>query len=144
MFVFDVDFSVGSGTQLTPFSRFPIADVLWTLAMAINVYLIVYRSYDVTSLRRLEWRYMIVITTVTFIPAVTLLFIRTDDKGPMYGSVTVSIYPLFNLQNPILTLDSNSFGAPSPRNGSYSASSSTTCPFGMSSLLSLSHHSPNP
>lgn len=70
-------------------SRFPIADVLWTLVMAINVFLIVYRRYDTETLRRLEWKYITVITTSTFIPALVFLFIRTDDKGPMYGSVTV-------------------------------------------------------
>lgn len=57
--------------------------------MAVNVYLIVYRSYDIESLRRLEWKYMVGITTVTFIPALVLLFIRDEDNGPMYGSVTV-------------------------------------------------------
>jgi hypothetical protein len=68
---------------------FPIADVLWTMAMAVNVHLIVHRSYDVESLRRLEWKYMLGITTATFIPALVLLFIRTDDNGPMYGGVTL-------------------------------------------------------
>jgi hypothetical protein len=58
--------------------------------MAINVYLIVHHSYDVGSLRRLEWTYMSVITTVTFIPAFVFLFINTEENGPMYGSVTVS------------------------------------------------------
>lgn len=57
--------------------------------MAVNVYLIVHRSYDVEALRRLEWKYAAVITTVTFIPALTFLFVNTSDSGPMYGSVTV-------------------------------------------------------
>ncbi|KAK4033560.1 hypothetical protein C8A01DRAFT_19502 [Parachaetomium inaequale] len=68
---------------------FPIADVLWTLAMAVNVHLIVHRSYDVESLRRLEWKYMLGITTATFIPALVLLFIHTEENGPMYGSVAL-------------------------------------------------------
>ncbi|KAH6634700.1 hypothetical protein B0J18DRAFT_461854 [Chaetomium sp. MPI-SDFR-AT-0129] len=68
---------------------FPIADVLWTMAMAVNVYLIVYRSYDVESLRRLEWKYIVGITVATFIPAFVLLFIKTEENGPMYGSVTM-------------------------------------------------------
>lgn len=57
--------------------------------MAINVFLIVYRRYDTETLRRLEWKYMGAVTAFTFIPALVFLFIRTDDKGPMYGSVTV-------------------------------------------------------
>lgn len=69
--------------------RFPVADVLWTLVMAVNVFLIVYRRYDTETLRRLEWKYIIGITAFTFIPAVVFLFIRSEDKGPMYGSVEV-------------------------------------------------------
>ena len=57
--------------------------------MAINVFLIVFRSYDAEALRRLELKYMVGITALTFIPAFVFLFVRTDDKGPMYGSVTV-------------------------------------------------------
>ncbi|AEO60748.1 hypothetical protein MYCTH_2112775 [Thermothelomyces thermophilus ATCC 42464] len=45
--------------------------------------------YDIESLRRLEWKYVASITTVTFIPAFVMLFIRTPDKGPMYGGVTL-------------------------------------------------------
>lgn len=70
--------------------RFPVADVLWTLAMAIDVYLIVFRCYDTRGLRRLEWKFMIGITLFTLIPALVMLFIDTPEKGPMYGSVTVS------------------------------------------------------
>ncbi|KAK0634084.1 hypothetical protein B0T14DRAFT_534061 [Immersiella caudata] len=67
---------------------FPVADVLWTLFMAIDVYLIVFRCYETLAVRRLEWKYMIGITTFTFIPAFIMLFIDTLDKGPMCGSVT--------------------------------------------------------
>lgn len=62
--------------------------------MAINVYLIVHRSYDIEMLRRLEWKYMAVISITTFIPALVFLFINTPENGPMYGSVTVSDSPL--------------------------------------------------
>jgi len=57
--------------------------------MAINVYLIVFRRYDAESLRRLEWKYFAGIVVFTFIPALVFLFINTEEKGPMYGSVTV-------------------------------------------------------
>src|ERR1700761_892513 len=57
--------------------------------MAFNVFLIVFYRYDVTDLRRLEIKYLVVITTVVFIPSFVFLFIRTPDKGPMYGSVIV-------------------------------------------------------
>lgn len=71
--------------------------------MAVNVYLIVHRSYDVEMLRRLEWKYMIIITTVTFIPAFVFLFIKTDENGPMYGSVTVRLAQPPHPQPPKLT-----------------------------------------
>ncbi|KAK3379634.1 hypothetical protein B0T24DRAFT_663768 [Lasiosphaeria ovina] len=69
--------------------RFPVADVLWTLFMAVNVFLIVFRSYDIEALRKLEWKYIVVASIVTFVPALAFLFVRNDDKGPMYGSVTL-------------------------------------------------------
>jgi hypothetical protein len=74
--------------------RFPLADVLWTLAMACDVFLVVFYSYDVVDLRKLEMKYIGVITALVSIPAVTFLFIHTPERGPVYGSVTVSALPL--------------------------------------------------
>jgi hypothetical protein len=71
--------------------RFPLADVLWTLAMAIDVFLIVFYKYDTEDLHKLEKKYIAVVTTVVFIPAFTFLFIHTKEKGPMLASVTVSV-----------------------------------------------------
>jgi hypothetical protein len=65
--------------------------------MAIDVFLIVFYKYDTVDLHKLEKKYLAIITTVVFIPAFSFLFIRTPEKGPMYGSVTVcvplKIYP---------------------------------------------------
>ncbi|KAL2807935.1 hypothetical protein BJX63DRAFT_439794 [Aspergillus granulosus] len=66
---------------------FPVADVLWTLAMTWDVVLVVFYHYEPKRLRRLEKKYLVVITTLTFVPALVFLFIRDSDKGPMYGSV---------------------------------------------------------
>ena len=74
--------------------RFPLADVLWTLAMACDVFLAVFHHYDAQALRRLEVKYIGVITTLVFTPAITFLFIRTPKRGHMYGSETVSAFPL--------------------------------------------------
>jgi hypothetical protein len=71
-------------------NRFPLADVFWTLAMAIDVFLIVFYKYDAAALRKLEWKYATVITALCGIPATTFLFIHTPAKGHIYGSVTVS------------------------------------------------------
>ncbi|KAF8855790.1 putative cAMP receptor [Acephala macrosclerotiorum] len=68
---------------------FPLADVMWTLAMACDVFLIVFWKYEAGDLRKLEIWYISIITALVFIPATTFLFIRTPEKGPMYGSVTL-------------------------------------------------------
>ncbi|CAK7221667.1 hypothetical protein SCUCBS95973_004576 [Sporothrix curviconia] len=86
--------AAGNGTALCRFQgflmqMFPLADVLWTLAMAIDVFLIVFYQYDAKALRKLELKYIGVITGVTFIPAFVFLFVHTAEKGHIYGSVTL-------------------------------------------------------
>lgn len=76
--------------QLTYTSfRFPIADVLWTFAMALDTYLVVFHRFDTHSLLKLEKYYLSSISLLTFIPALVFLFIRTPERGPLYGSETV-------------------------------------------------------
>jgi len=70
--------------------------------MAIDVFLIVFRKYDTEDLRKLEWKYIVVISAYIFIPATAFLFIRTPAKGPMYGSVTVSVLP--QAQTPLMSM----------------------------------------
>lgn len=72
-------------------SRFPLADVLWTLVMAVDVYLATFHHFESRALQKLEIPYIATITVITFIPALVLLFIRTTAKGPIYGSAVVSI-----------------------------------------------------
>ncbi|CAI7593012.1 unnamed protein product [Penicillium bialowiezense] len=68
---------------------FPVADVLWTFAMALDTYLVVFHHFDTQSLRKLEIKYTAVITTLSFIPAFVFLFIRGHEKGPIYGDETI-------------------------------------------------------
>lgn len=70
-----------------------MADVLWTFVMACNVVLIVFYRYDVDALRKLEIKYIGGITILVFIPAFAFLFIRTSERGPVYGSVKVGCLP---------------------------------------------------
>ncbi|KAL4783606.1 hypothetical protein BJX76DRAFT_329546 [Aspergillus varians] len=74
--------------QAFSLQMFPVADVLWTLAMTIDVVLVVFYRYEPEALRRLEKKYFAIITALTFVPALVFLFIRSEDKGPLYGSVT--------------------------------------------------------
>lgn len=69
--------------------------------MALDAYLVVFRQFDGSALKRLEIKYIAVITVLTFIPAFTFLFIRTAAKGPIYGSSIVSIIRKLNLERKI-------------------------------------------
>jgi hypothetical protein len=62
--------------------------------MALDVFLVVFHQYDAAALRKLELKYITVITTISFIPAFAFIFISTPDKGTLYGSVTVSYISL--------------------------------------------------
>ncbi|CAG8040531.1 unnamed protein product [Penicillium salamii] len=66
-----------------------VPDVLWTFAMALDTYLVVFHHFDTQSLRKLEIKYTGVITTLSFIPAFVFLFIRGREKGPIYGDETI-------------------------------------------------------
>ncbi|KAL4902010.1 hypothetical protein BDW74DRAFT_169765 [Aspergillus multicolor] len=73
--------------QAFSLQMFPVADVLWTLAMTWDVVLVVFWQYEPEALRKLEKKYVAVITTITITPALIFLFVRSDAKGPLYGSV---------------------------------------------------------
>jgi hypothetical protein len=93
MYVCPVECKITLTNSIFLSDRFPLADVLWTLAMAFDVFLIVFYKYEAEDLRKLEVKYTIGITSLVLIPAVAFLFVHTKEKGPMYGSVTVS-FPL--------------------------------------------------
>ncbi|CRG86099.1 hypothetical protein PISL3812_03102 [Talaromyces islandicus] len=75
--------------QAFSLQMFPIADVFWTLVMAYDVFLIVFYRYDAEDLRRLEIKFIVIITTLVFVPAFVFLFIGTPEKGPLYGSEAI-------------------------------------------------------
>jgi hypothetical protein len=58
--------------------------------MACNVQLTFFYQYNTEKLRQLEWKYAILCYGVPFIPAFSLLFIRDEDKGRVYGPAIVS------------------------------------------------------
>jgi hypothetical protein len=66
------------------------ADALWTFAMACNVYLTFFCKFSAPQLRSLEWKYLLLCYGIPFIPAFAYFFIRTNDKGPVYGAAIVS------------------------------------------------------
>ena len=65
------------------------ADALWNMAMAINVYLTLFRKYSADQLKALEWRYHIMCYGIPFIVALTCVFVDTSARGKVYGPATV-------------------------------------------------------
>ncbi|KAI4229270.1 MAG: hypothetical protein L6R36_001018 [Xanthoria steineri] len=64
---------------------FFIADALWNLAMAINVYLNVLKKYNAEQLKAMEWRYHLLCYGTPFVIALIFCFIETQGRGRMYG-----------------------------------------------------------
>ena len=84
---------------LTSMSRFLPADALWNLAMAMNVYLTLFKKYNAQQLKALEWRYHLMCYGGPLCVAVVYLFINTADRGKIYGPATVirSLYANLHL-----------------------------------------------
>ncbi|KAF4988004.1 hypothetical protein FGRMN_10052 [Fusarium graminum] len=78
----------GAGCQTQGFllHTFVGADALWTLAMAINVYLAFYHRFDAKRLRKMEIPYLVGCYGIPFIPAFIFIFIRNGDGVRVYGS----------------------------------------------------------
>ena len=66
------------------------SDPWWSLAMAINVFLVFFFSANPSNFKKYLWLYSIVCYGAPAIPAVVLLVIRDIEKGPIYGNATVS------------------------------------------------------
>ncbi|CUS10533.1 unnamed protein product [Tuber aestivum] len=65
------------------------ADALFCLAMALNVYLTVFKKYTTKRLRDLELTYILTCYGLPAIPAVIFLFIKNDEGIYIYGSATL-------------------------------------------------------
>ncbi|RPA83044.1 hypothetical protein BJ508DRAFT_207609 [Ascobolus immersus RN42] len=65
------------------------ADALFCSAMAMNVYLTVFKKYPSSRLQQLEIPYIIICYGVPLIPAFVFLFIETESKGPLYGNAVL-------------------------------------------------------
>lgn len=66
-------------------SRFLPADALWNLAMAINVYMKLFRKYSSHQLKALEWKYHIMCYGGPFLVAFVYIFVQTAAHGRIYG-----------------------------------------------------------
>lgn len=70
--------------------RFVPADAFWNLAMAINVYMTLFRNYKAEQLKSLEWKYHIFCYGVPFVISLVCIFIDTPSRGQVYGPAVVS------------------------------------------------------
>ncbi len=70
--------------------RFLPADALWNLALAINVYLTLFKKYNAKQLKTLEWRYHLMCYGGPLFVAVVYIFIDTPERGRIYGPASVN------------------------------------------------------
>ncbi|PFH63418.1 hypothetical protein XA68_10007 [Ophiocordyceps unilateralis] len=71
------------------FEWFMQSDPWWSFAMAINVFLVFFNNADPCSFRRYLWVYCLVCFGGPFIPAVVLISITGDHRGPIYGDAVL-------------------------------------------------------
>ena len=65
--------------------RFLPADALWNLALAINVYLTLFRKYNSQQLKSMEWKYHVMCYGCPFVVAFAYIFIQSSARGRIYG-----------------------------------------------------------
>lgn len=73
--------------------RFMQSDPWWSFAMAFNVFLVFFCNVDPVYFRTYWWVYCIVCFGGPLIPAVVLISIHDDSRGPVFGDATVSESP---------------------------------------------------
>ncbi|OTB07674.1 hypothetical protein M426DRAFT_8666 [Hypoxylon sp. CI-4A] len=75
--------------QAFMFELFMQSDPWWSLAMAVNVYMVFFFSASPTSFLRYWWAYFLVCYGVPFIPSLWLLIVRGGDGQNVYGDATI-------------------------------------------------------
>ncbi|KAF4589731.1 G-protein coupled receptor protein [Ophiocordyceps camponoti-floridani] len=71
------------------FEWFMQSDPWWSFAMAVNVFLVFFNNADPASFRRYIWAYCLVCFGGPLIPAVVLISITGDPRGPVYGDAAL-------------------------------------------------------
>ena len=72
--------------------------------MAINVYLTLFKKYNATQLKALEWKYHLMCYGAPFLIAFVYIFINTESRGKIYGSAVVHCSQQNQLRKRRLTL----------------------------------------
>ncbi|PHH92790.1 hypothetical protein CDD83_4949 [Cordyceps sp. RAO-2017] len=76
-------------TQSFLFEMFMQSDPWWSLAMAINVFLVFYFRTSPDSFRRWWWLYCLICYGGPFVIALALLFVKNQQRGSVYGQATI-------------------------------------------------------
>ncbi|QPH18006.1 hypothetical protein C2857_002957 [Epichloe festucae Fl1] len=67
------------------FEWFMQADPWWSCAMAVNVFLVFFNNADPSLFRKYTWVYCIICFGGPMVPAVVLVALQGDPKGPVIG-----------------------------------------------------------
>lgn len=65
------------------------SDPWWSFAMAVNVYLVFFFNANPSTFRRYLWVYCVLCFGGPAISAITLISIRGDPRGPIFGDAVV-------------------------------------------------------
>lgn len=82
------------------------SDPWWSFAMAVNVYMVFFMHFNLSSFRTYLWLYCLICYGLPAIPAFVFLFIRSP-RGMIYGDAVVGHSPFHTLadgQTPLSTL----------------------------------------
>ncbi|KAG5990325.1 hypothetical protein E4U43_004308 [Claviceps pusilla] len=71
------------------FEWFMQADPWWSCAMAVNVFLVFFNNADPSLFQHYTWVYCIICFGGPMVPAVVLVSVRGDPKGPMIGDAAL-------------------------------------------------------
>ncbi|KUI58050.1 Cyclic AMP receptor-like protein A [Cytospora mali] len=70
------------------FEWFMQSDPWWSFAMAVNVYMVFFMSFNPTTFRQYLWIYCVICFGLPSIPAFVFLFVR-EDRGLVYGDAAL-------------------------------------------------------
>lgn len=67
------------------------ADPWWSFAMAFNVFLVFFNNANPSKFQEYKWIYCVVCFGGPLLPAIVLVSIRDEERGPVFGDAAVSI-----------------------------------------------------
>ncbi|KAJ6445046.1 G-protein coupled receptor protein [Purpureocillium lavendulum] len=78
-----------AGASIASMIGFMQSDPWWSFAMAVNVYLVFFHNADPSLFRKYLWVYCLVCFGGPMVPAIILISIRDEIRGPVYGDAVL-------------------------------------------------------